>query len=279
MNMNSTVKNIGIVIIVCGLFGCSGTNGSYQTPKRNFYTPPNWKRPIVGKKQNSVSKGKTDYVRPSSPKAETLSAHAEKVSPVKRDFVPESAEREQMDGYASWYGIDFHGKLTANGERYDQGKMTAAHKILPMNTIVRVINRENNRSVVVRINDRGPYKKNRIIDLTKKAAEELGFAKQGVARVSLDVVSYPKDFDRSKGLKPYKQVVVQLGVFKERRRADRFRQRLRKKRSRIPFLIDLHNSGGFSVVAGPFDERKQAKEIAKMLKSDGVNGFVRSYRK
>ncbi len=190
-----------------------------------------------------------------------------------------SAEREQMDGYASWYGRDFHGKLTANGERYNQNEMTAAHKILPMNSIVKVTNVENGRSAIVRINDRGPYKKNRIIDLTKKAAKILGFEKQGTARVSLEVLSYPKDFDHSQGLKPYKQVVVQVAVFKDIDRADRLKAKLQKRYARIPFLVDRSRNGRFSVAAGPFDKRSRAKQLANALQSDGVSGFVRSYRK
>jgi len=91
-------------------------------------------------------------------------------------------------GEASWYGPGFHGRRTASGERYNQYAMTAAHPTLPMPTIVRVTNVENGRSVVVRINDRGPFKDGRIIDLSKAAAEKLQMTKQGTARVQVTVV-------------------------------------------------------------------------------------------
>ena len=86
-------------------------------------------------------------------------------------------------GVASWYGADFHGKSTANGERYDMDALTAAHRTLPMPTIVRVTNLENGRSIKLRVNDRGPYARGRIIDLSRRAATLLGFSNKGTARV------------------------------------------------------------------------------------------------
>lgn len=91
-------------------------------------------------------------------------------------------------GIASWYGPNFHGKRTANGERYNQNDLTAAHRTLQMPSLVRVTNLENGRSVVVRINDRGPFKRGRIIDVSKRAAELLGFIGNGTARVRVDVL-------------------------------------------------------------------------------------------
>lgn len=100
--------------------------------------------------------------------------------------------REDFDydrtGVASWYGADFHGRRTANGETYDMGALTAAHPTLPMPTIVRVTNLENGRSVVVRVNDRGPFAEDRIIDLSRAGARELGFEQNGLARVRVAVL-------------------------------------------------------------------------------------------
>jgi rare lipoprotein A len=86
-------------------------------------------------------------------------------------------------GVASWYGSDFHGKSTANGERYNMDALTAAHRTLPMPTVVRVTNLENGRSVRLRVNDRGPYARGRIIDVSRHAARLLGFYEKGTARV------------------------------------------------------------------------------------------------
>lgn len=88
-------------------------------------------------------------------------------------------------GVASWYGPGLHGNLTANGERFDKNALTAAHRKLPFNTCVRVKNVDNGREVQVRINDRGPYAKGRIIDVSEAAGRELGMIEKGVARVEL----------------------------------------------------------------------------------------------
>lgn len=104
-------------------------------------------------------------------------------------YYPEEDFSLSETGIASWYGPDFHGHRTANGERYDQNELTAAHRTLQMPSLVRVTNLENGRSVVVRINDRGPFKHGRVIDVSKRAAELLGFIGKGTARVRLDVLT------------------------------------------------------------------------------------------
>lgn len=92
-------------------------------------------------------------------------------------------------GQASWYGPRFHGKRTSNGEKFNKNRLTAAHPFLPFNTKLLVTNIKNNKSIVVRINDRGPFSKSRIIDLSEKAASRLNIKKQGIAYVKLQVVS------------------------------------------------------------------------------------------
>lgn len=92
-------------------------------------------------------------------------------------------------GTASWYGDEFHGRKTANGEIFNKNEMTAAHRTLQMPSLVRVTNLENGKSVVVRVNDRGPFARNRIIDVSHRAAQELGFIGTGTAKVRIDVLS------------------------------------------------------------------------------------------
>lgn len=91
-------------------------------------------------------------------------------------------------GLGSWYGKKFHGRTTANGEKYNMYEYTAAHKTLPFNTIVEVTNLRNNRKIKVRINDRGPYAKKRIIDLSYLAAKKLGYVAKGVAKLKVKVL-------------------------------------------------------------------------------------------
>lgn len=93
------------------------------------------------------------------------------------------------EGVASWYGSEFHGRATANGERFDMRELSAAHRTLPLPSIVQVTNLENGRSLKLRVNDRGPFARNRIIDVSKSAAKELGFYDQGTARVRVQLVA------------------------------------------------------------------------------------------
>lgn len=97
---------------------------------------------------------------------------------------------DEFTGNASWYGPDFHGKLTSNGEIYNMHDMTAAHKTLPMNTIVKVINKKNGLQAVVRINDRGPFVDTRIIDLSNKAAYAIDMVEEGTAPVSIEILGF-----------------------------------------------------------------------------------------
>ena len=97
-------------------------------------------------------------------------------------------DRSESTGFASFYGSEFHGRRTASGERYDEGELSAAHRTLPFGTRVRLTNLKNGRTVVVTITDRGPFRRGRIVDVSKRAARELGFLRAGVARVRLEVL-------------------------------------------------------------------------------------------
>jgi rare lipoprotein A len=144
-----------------------------------------------------------------------------------------SAAGYNQTGVASWYGRDFHGRLTANGERYDMHAMTAAHTTLPLPTLARVTNLENGRHVVVRINDRGPFVKSRLIDLSYAAAKVLGYTDKGTVRVRVQALqnsaSSPKP-DPSHVIVPTvrpllkkSQMYVQVGAFASMENADRLR--------------------------------------------------------
>ncbi len=98
------------------------------------------------------------------------------------------ASDHELEGTASYYGEEFNGRRTANGEVYDMNALTAAHRTLPFNTRVRVVNRQNGRSVVVRINDRGPFKSDRVIDVSLAAAKQLGMIGHGTAGVDVEVL-------------------------------------------------------------------------------------------
>ena len=123
-----------------------------------------------------------------------------------------SAQNYSEEGVASWYGLKFHGRATANGERFSAYEPTAAHRSLPIPTFVRVTNLENQASMVVRVNDRGPFHPDRMLDLSYGAAVRLGFADQGTAKVRIETVEVMGVSDlRSHGVDEY--LTLQLGAF------------------------------------------------------------------
>ncbi len=145
-----------------------------------------------------------------------------------------SAQGFTQTGIASWYGQDFHGKITANGEIYDMHEMTAAHKTLPLDTYVSVHNLENDKSIVVRLNDRGPFVRGRIIDLSFAAAKKLGIVDKGTTRVRIVALGTAKKTVISKNV-PRKYIpgnyysgtfTFQVGAFKNRNNAEKLRQQL-----------------------------------------------------
>lgn len=115
-------------------------------------------------------------------------------------------------GYASWYGQKFHGHLTSNGETYNMFAMTAAHKTLPLPSYVRVTNLDNNKQVIVRVNDRGPFHDNRVIDLSYAAAVHLDYKNKGTARVKLEVIHFDEDKNVTIGNQPTQSYDEYLGV-------------------------------------------------------------------
>ena len=184
-----------------------------------------------------------------------------------------------LEGQASWYGPPFHGKRAAGGEIYNQYALTAAHPVLPMGTRVLVENRETGAQVRVRINDRGPYKKGRILDLSRSAAIRLGMFKKGTAPVRITVVRWPQGMDPALGLKAYRQFIVQVAAFPSPSKAERKRRQLNARFGQVPFTVNRTAKGFFSIYAGPFDDEGQARKVSSRLQKSGVTNLVRSFRK
>lgn len=127
------------------------------------------------------------------PSAAGASSKTEYQNPEDFKTLGKDAWKNEMEGIASWYGEDFNGRLTASGEVYDMYQYTAAHKTLPLGTVVKVTNEDNGQSTEVRINDRGPYVKGRIIDLSRTAGRAIGIRDSGTTPVKLEIVRWPKD--------------------------------------------------------------------------------------
>jgi rare lipoprotein A len=154
-------------------------------------------------------------------------------------YVPREDPTYSETGIASWYGPQFHGARTANGEIFDMHLVSAAHRTLPMPSLVRVTNLENGRSMVVRMNDRGPFARGRIIDMSAKAAELLGFHQAGTARVRVDYVGRAPLEEEAPPVVQVRQapppaveaapkgIYVQAGAFGNPTNAERLKQRLR----------------------------------------------------
>ena len=178
----------------------------------------------------------------------------------------ESVDRGwKQTGVASWYGADFHGRRTANGEIYDMYGMTAAHKTLPFDTLVEVENLDNGRKVRVRINDRGPFVRGRVIDLTYTAAEEIAMIGPGVAKVRLRVLGAVEVEGRI--------FVVQVGAFTDPTLARERERELRRRYDKVRIASD----GGYHrVLVGRFEKRKKADRLARRLERDGYETVVRA---
>lgn len=140
-----------------------------------------------------ASKGESTRSESPSPGVQQDASAGETVAKeTPRVKAPEGKALLTLEGVASYYAHEFHGRLTSNGETFDMHSLTAAHRTLPFGTQVRVTNLENNRTVMVRINDRGPFKEGRIIDLAMGAAKELDMIRNGTARVRLEVLEWGK---------------------------------------------------------------------------------------
>jgi len=199
-----------------------------------------------------------------------------------RTYYPLStASGYDQTGMASWYGRDFHGKLTANGERYDMHALSAAHKTLPLPSLVRVTNLENGRSVVVRVNDRGPFVKRRLIDLSWAAANALGYAGQGTARVrvqSLDTASPPPVSAQLLPKQPAPSLAgmyVQLGAFAQPDNASKLKTSLSAQYPSIrvqPFIHSMQTL--YRVRIGPFSDVQTIEHTVLSLQQQGYSNAV-----
>lgn len=195
----------------------------------------------------------------------------------KRYRVLGSSKGYVQSGLASWYGPNFHGKLTANGETYDMEALTAAHRTLPLGTYVKVTRHDGGQEVVVRINDRGPFVKGRIIDMSRAGARHLGMLDEGVAQVTVRALGSRKG--RSKGdevvLKPehdYGKGVfsVQVGAFTVKDNAHRLAREMRQRYGEAD--VSLYDRGDvefFRVRVGRFSEEYKAEEFMDRLLEKG----------
>lgn len=195
-------------------------------------------------------------------------------------YYPKDEPHYDEIGHASWYGPQFHGKKTANGEIFNMNALTAAHKTLALPSFARVTNLDNGRSIIVRVNDRGPYVGNRLIDLSRRAAQMLGFADKGVTQVRIQAVD---EYGRVQA--PVRKQVakndlkvrvgdtahyVQMGAYSDKNNANKEVEKA--KRSGVTAFINRVVIAGrdvFRVRAGPFKEREIADRVLRNIVNRG----------
>jgi rare lipoprotein A len=173
---------------------------------------------------------------------------------------------EEKEGVASWYGHPYHGRRTTSGEIYNMNDFTAAHRTLPFDAIVQVQNLDNGKEVQVRINDRGPFVNNRIIDLSFAAASKINMVGPGTARVRLDIL------ESARSSPPF---TLQVGAFKEKANAERLQKLLASTVQPI-FIRPIEDERGlfFRVFAGQYFDYKQASQQLQKFRENRQDGFV-----
>lgn len=212
--------------------------------------------------------------RPVTPKYEPMSRYGNPATYKVRGKtyqVLRSAYGYKSRGIASWYGTKFHQRKTSSGEPYNMYAMTAAHKTLPLPTWIRVKNLSNGRTAIVKVNDRGPFHSDRILDLSYAAAHHLGISSRGTAPVEIETIAFPEHKTRKAS-----NYYLQLGAFSSKQRALTLQKRLQKyTKSRIS--IESYR-GQYIVKTGPYRDRKEAQLFQKRFKKEGFSKVFMTIR-
>lgn len=183
----------------------------------------------------------------------------------KRYDVMTSATGYRMRGLASWYGTKFHAKRTSSGEHYDMYALTAAHRTLPLPTYVRVKNLSNGKTAIVKVNDRGPFHSDRILDLSYGAAVKLGIFPKGTALVEIEALNL-----QPKGKTHVAQYYLQAGAFTSSALAHALRNKLTKITTSTVFVEPYQKH--YIVKVGPFANKRMTDQVRNTLQKNGVSG-------
>ncbi len=269
MNMFSRPANVLLMALAVWLAGCSGSK----------VLEPSDRAPLNPRDVSGIP----DAV----PKAEPRSRYGNPPSYVvfgERYYTLPSSKGYRERGLASWYGTKFHGRRTSSGEPYDMYAMTAAHKSLPLPTYVEVTNLDNGRSVIVKVNDRGPFHEDRIIDLSYSAAAKLGILENGTGRVEVRAID-PLAPDQVPADTPVlvqtdarnqpsdSQLFLQVGAFRDRDNAERLRNNIQAQNLgdvRV-VMADTESGTFFKVQVGPLSDTGEADSVARSLKPLGID--------
>ncbi len=187
--------------------------------------------------------------------------------PLEKGDIRKGEIKEPQYGVASWYGADFHGKATSSGEVYDMYQLTCAHQTLPLGTMVMVTNLENGKSLELKVNDRGPFVKDRIIDVSYAAARMLGMWDKGTASVKVEVIGFAPEL--------VQRFTLQVGSFVDETNAQRLAEQLRKNFDNVSVtMLETQTQKYHRVRVGQFDTRESALVTAEKLAQMGFNVMV-----
>ena len=260
-------KRITFILLSCLLLFSCGRVDKVLTPS---YSAPE-KKIDVTKIPNAV------------PKIEPKSRYGNPASYVvfgKRYYVMDSSRGYVEKGIASWYGTKFHGRRTSSGETYDMYAMTAAHKTLPLPTYVRVTNLNNNKSVILKVNDRGPFHENRIIDLSYTAAIKLDIIKKGTGLVEVRAIESEGSLDNILSEENIRETstksisfYIQVGTFSKLENAEILKRKLSPFGENLIKISSVTISGKmfYRVRVGPFKDTKVSDSIISKLPSFGIS--------
>ena len=293
-----TLRRVPALALIVFIAACTSAPPKEQSPPQAAVESANSAAPIPSTKYykddgpGENPPDNLDAIADAVPQLEPLHRYANRPYTVLgRDYVPATSLKRYRDrGIASWYGRRFHGQKTSTGETYDMYKMTAAHPTLPLPSYARVTNVATGKSVIVRVNDRGPFLHDRIIDLSYAAASRIGIAQNGSGLVDVEAI-VPSDLLLADATPPLAPVsapqpsaaqptpepeleptkalggfAVQLGAFANYANAQNFLARVSNQLAALPVEAKVRQVGGlFRVYVGPYVDRDEARRVADRL--------------
>ncbi|HHA18375.1 MAG: septal ring lytic transglycosylase RlpA family lipoprotein [Gammaproteobacteria bacterium] len=260
--INSTLKLLGVIGLYIFLVACSDVTEKHDSAPS--------KAPDVANIPDAVPKDE--------PRSKYGNASSYEVFG-KRYYTLKSSKGYQQKGVASWYGTKFHGRRTSSGEPYDMYAMTAAHKTLPLPTYVEVTNLDNGRKVIVKVNDRGPFHGDRLIDLSYSAATKLDIISKGTGKVEVRAITAGQAPVKSASpvRSPEKSspvgLYLQVGAFKTSSSAEQMRTKLQQQISDAILIVPLKKPDGhlYRVRVGPLENVEYGDALASRLVDLGFN--------
>ncbi|WP_299004985.1 septal ring lytic transglycosylase RlpA family protein [uncultured Shewanella sp.] len=260
------IKSITLICSLTVLFfiaSCSSNKSNTDNPNAGRYAMDKDKAPTFAPDVSQV----TDAIPQYEPYS--LGGNPKKYTVMGKSYqVLDSGKDYTATGIASWYGLKFHGHLTSNGEVYDMYSMSAAHKTLPLPSFVKVTNTSNGKTVIVRVNDRGPFHQNRLIDLSYAAAYKLDMLDTGTAKVKIEVIYIPDPTLLAiSDVSSNKQHYIQVFASADKKKINQLAKKLSTQyqlKSRLQTVDNLYR-----LQLGPIGQQQLATELADKLKNDG----------